>query len=166
MCRHRFEHRAASYPKWRIADRGSVAYVGVRPETLGIADDDVYRPRRIRFRPDHPRHGRKRGSTRCQMQKLATGKFHDEPPNSVLELTSHSGLMPASFTTLPHFAVSPAMCFPKSAGESASTVPPKSASRAFILGSARAALISLLSLSTIAMGVFLGAPKPPQKLAS
>ena len=38
--------------------------------------------------------------------------------------------------------------------------PPRSASRAFILGSARAALISLLSLSTISAGVFFGAPTP------
>jgi hypothetical protein len=50
--------------------------------------------------------------------------------------------------------------------EPGSTVPPKSASRAFILGSARPALISLLSLSTISAGVFLGAPTPHQLLAS
>ena len=43
---------------------------------------------------------------------------------------------------------------------------PKSASRAFILGSARAALISLLSLSMISVGVLLGAPIPYQPLAS
>ena len=34
------------------------------------------------------------------------------------------------------------------------------------LGSERAALISLLSLSTISAGVFFGAPMPVQKLAS
>src|SRR6516164_6314260 len=45
-------------------------------------------------------------------------------------------------------------------------VAPNSASRAFILGSARAALISLLSLSTISTGVFFGAPTPGQKLDS
>jgi hypothetical protein len=61
----------------------------------------------------------------------------------------HSGLRPANFTTLPHFAVSSAMSFPKSAGEPASNVPPRSASRALILGSASPALISLLSLSMI-----------------
>src|SRR5262245_38957091 len=59
----------------------------------------------------------------------------------------HSALMPVNLITLPHFSVSSAMSLPKSAGESASTSPPKSASRAFILGSARAALISLLSFS-------------------
>src|SRR5262245_28782957 len=78
----------------------------------------------------------------------------------------HSGLMPADLITLPHFSVSSAMSLPKSAGESASTSPPRSASRVFSLGSARAALISLLSLSMIAEGVFLGAPTPNQPLAS
>src|SRR5262245_41656366 len=72
----------------------------------------------------------------------------------------HSALMLAARITLPHFSVSSAMSLPKSAGESASTSPPRSASRAFILGSASAALISLLSLSTISVAVFLGAPRP------
>ena len=78
----------------------------------------------------------------------------------------HSGLRLAVRMTLPHFSVSSAMSFPKSAGEPPSTVPPKSASRALIFGSARAALISLLSLSTISAGVFPGAPMPYQALAS
>src|ERR1700730_10370360 len=81
-------------------------------------------------------------------------------------LPDHSGFMPANWTTLPHFSVSSEMSLPKSAGEPPSTVPPRSASRALILGSARAALISLFSLSTIWTGVLLGAPNPPQKLAS
>ena len=68
-----------------------------------------------------------------------------------------------TWITLAHFSVSSAMSLPKSAGEPASTVPPRSASRALILGSARAALISLLSLSTISAGVFLGAPMPNQR---
>src|ERR1700686_3729680 len=78
----------------------------------------------------------------------------------------HSGLMPAVLITLAHFSVSSAMSLPKSAGELESTVPPKAASRAFILGSAMTALISLFSLSMIAAGVFLGAPTPCQLLAS
>src|SRR5262245_42404521 len=65
-----------------------------------------------------------------------------------------------------YFSVSSVMSFPKSAGESASTSPPTSASRAFSLGSASAALISLLSLSTISAGVFRGAPRPYTVLAS
>src|SRR5215813_9994596 len=56
----------------------------------------------------------------------------------------HSALMPANLSTLAHFSVSSAMCFPKSAGEPASTVAPRLAKRALMLGSARAALISLL----------------------
>jgi hypothetical protein len=68
--------------------------------------------------------------------------------------------------TLPHFSVSSAMCLPKSAGEPPNGVAPRSASRACILGSDRAALISLLRVSITSAGVLLGAQKPPQKLAS
>jgi hypothetical protein len=50
-----------------------------------------------------------------------------------------SALAPENLTTLAHFSVSSAMSFPKSAGEPKSGVPPRSASLAFILGSARAA---------------------------
>jgi hypothetical protein len=49
---------------------------------------------------------------------------------------------------------------PKSTGEPAITAPPMSASRALILGSARAAFISILNSSTISAGVFLGALMP------
>src|SRR4029077_9323167 len=78
----------------------------------------------------------------------------------------YCGLILAARVTLPHFSVSSVMSLPKSAGESASAVPPRPATRAFILGSARAALISLLSLSTISVGVFLGVPMPNHPLAS
>src|SRR5215470_17539600 len=70
------------------------------------------------------------------------------------------GLMRADLITLPHFSVSSAISFPNSAGEPGSAVPPRSARRAFILGAARPALISLLSFSMISAGVFFGAPKP------
>src|SRR5437016_1160563 len=66
-----------------------------------------------------------------------------------------SGFAPENLTTFAHFSVSSAMSFPKSAGEPANTVAPMSTIRAFILGSAKPALISLLSLSTISVGVFL-----------
>ena len=46
------------------------------------ADDDAHRPRRIGLRPRDARHGRQRGSARCQMQKLSAGKFHGDPPIS------------------------------------------------------------------------------------
>src|SRR5215510_11887951 len=78
----------------------------------------------------------------------------------------HCGLMLAIRITLAHFSVSSAMSFPKSADEPAITVPPRSASRAFIFGSVRAALISVLSLPMISAGVFFGAPMPAHALAS
>src|SRR5262249_38142808 len=43
---------------------------------------------------------------------------------------NHSGLMPANLTTLAHFSVSAATKLPKSEGEPAITVPPRSANRA------------------------------------
>src|SRR6516225_4380916 len=70
----------------------------------------------------------------------------------------HSALMLAARITLPHFSVSSAINFPKSVGVIGIGEPPRSASRALILGSARAALISA--------GVFLGAPRPNHPLAS
>jgi len=54
----------------------------------------------------------------------------------------------------------------KVGGDSASASPPRSASRAFSLGSARPALISLLSFSTISYGVAFGVQTPYQVLAS
>src|SRR5262249_11833661 len=75
-----------------------------------------------------------------------------------------SALMLRARMSLPHFSVSSAMSLPKSVGEYASTSPPRSASRPFNLGSARPALISLLSLSTIPAGGFLRLPRPDQAL--
>src|SRR5262249_7635920 len=57
---------------------------------------------------------------------------------------AYSALMLAVRITLPHFSVSPVITLPKSAGEPVSAMPPISASRALILGSARPALISRL----------------------
>src|SRR5262249_50747421 len=85
---------------------------------------------------------------------------------SLNDATLHSALMFAARITLAHFSVSSEMSFPKSAGEPKSGVPPKSASRPFILGSARAALISLLSLPMTSAGVPVGTPTPYQVLAS
>ena len=58
------------------------------------------------------------------------------------------------------------MSLPNSTGVIGIPMPPSLASRALTLGSARPALISLLSFSTISAGVFLGAPTPNQLLAS
>ena len=51
---------------------------GVGRATGGVPDQNAYRLARIVVRRRDPREGRKRGSTRCQMQKKATRKFHDE----------------------------------------------------------------------------------------
>src|SRR5262249_10899473 len=69
---------------------------------------------------------------------------------SVMEY--QSGFAPENLTTLPHFSVSSAISLPKSPADPASGVPPRSASRAFIRGLARAVLISLLSRSMISGG--------------
>src|SRR5262245_16189618 len=82
------------------------------------------------------------------------------------ELPRHSGLMLAARITVAHFSVSSAMSFLKSAGEPGRTVPPRLASRDFILGSARPVLISSLSFSMISADVVFGAPTPYQVLAS
>src|SRR5438132_12595180 len=65
--------------------------------------------------------------------------------------------MPTNLITLPHFSDSSAMSLPKPTSEPASAAASKSARRALIWGSARAAFISSFSLSTISGGVFLGA---------
>src|SRR5262249_8627199 len=77
-----------------------------------------------------------------------------------------SALMLRARMPLPHFSLSSAMSLPKSAGEPTNAVPPSSASRALILGSARPALMASLSLSIICDGVFFGAPTPNHWLAS
>src|SRR5262249_11980713 len=69
--------------------------------------------------------------------------------------------MPANLMTLAHFSVSAAMSLPKSAGELGCGSLPNAAYRDFKLASARAELISVLSLSTILAGVPFGAPIPP-----
>src|SRR5262245_19713949 len=78
----------------------------------------------------------------------------------------HSALMPANLTTLRHLSISSAINFPKSAGEPANIAAPRSVRRFFMLESTRAALISLLSFSTISVGVALGTAIPYQPLAS
>jgi hypothetical protein len=77
-------------------------------------------------------------------------------------LLRQSALMLAARITLPHFSVSSAISLPKLAGEPGSAATPNSVSRAFILGSARAALISLLSLSTLRRRVFRRADAGPE----
>src|SRR5262249_20348535 len=86
-----------------------------------VSHDQADRPRRIGLRPRHARDDWQRGGARGQIQKISAGKFHDE--------TLHSALILAARTTLPHFSVSSAMNFPKSAGEPANTAHPRSVRR-------------------------------------
>jgi hypothetical protein len=76
----------------------------------------------------------------------------------------HSGLMLAARITLFIGFVVDELC--EIGGRAAKPGAAQSASRVLILGSERAALISLLSLSTISAGVFLGAPMLYQAFAS
>src|ERR1700730_7198496 len=88
---------------------------------------------------------------RARRDRVAAGQFALAPENSI---------------TFAHFSVSSAMIFANSAGEPMIGGPPSSANRAWIAGSAKAVLISRLSLSTISGGVPLRAHKPFQELAS
>src|SRR5215831_1700366 len=81
-------------------------------------------------------------------------------------LPHQSALMFAARITLPHFSISSAMSLPQSLGEPARGSLPMAANRALMLGSARIVLISLLSLSTTAAGVPLGAPTPSHPLTA
>src|SRR5205807_6680471 len=95
-----------------------------------------------------PRHYPSRRRSAIEGEGRRTEFMEDLPG-----LPDQSALTPANFTTLPHFSVSSTMSLPKSLGEPVSAMPPRSASRAFILGSATPASISLLSLSMISTGV-------------
>src|SRR5262249_4317228 len=99
----------------------------------------------------------------CARDDPATRRGDGERRNGV---APQSILIPANLTTSPHLTASLVMCLRKSAGELAKTVAPKSTIRFRIVGSARAALISLLSRSTISTRVFAGAPRPTQPFTS
>src|SRR5262245_19236178 len=90
----------------------------------------------------------------------------EEPCLGDRRLAVYSGFRLAALTTLLHFSVCSARCFPNSEGEATNGLDPSSASRAFSFASARPALISLFSLSTISALVLLGAQTPYQALAS
>src|SRR4051812_25408062 len=78
----------------------------------------------------------------------------------------YSALAPENLITLAHLAVSSAMIFPKSPGGAMIGGPPSSTIRDLIFGSAIAVLISRLSFPMISGGVFFGAVRPFQELAS
>src|SRR5262249_17597236 len=121
------------------------------------------------FREDHEQTARANSRMRScfNLLRLTICQFNTTGCNNLccLARTHHSAFTPENLTTLAHFAVSSTMSLAKSAGEPASVMPPRSASRAFKLGSARQASISVLSLLTISVGVFLGAPTRNQALA-
>jgi hypothetical protein len=48
----------------------------IQSTSRGEVHNDAHWPRRVRLRPGKARDGRKRGSTRCQMQNISAGKFH------------------------------------------------------------------------------------------
>src|SRR5262249_30549784 len=79
---------------------------------------------------------------------------------------AQSTLMLAARISVLQVSVYSTTSLANSAGELAHTVLPTSASRAFILGSAGAALVSLFSLAMISAGVSLGAPSPHHAVAS
>src|SRR5262249_50295952 len=120
-------------------------------------------------RPDH-----RRAPDQCDELAPVRPRVHSITSSAVIRGTkrygtpawAYSGLIPVNFTTLPHFSVSSAIIFPKSAGDIGAGTTPSSLKRAFILGSASPALISLFSLSTISAGVLFGAPMPHQTVAS
>src|ERR1044071_3655857 len=68
-------------------------------------------------------------------------------------LLRQPGLISAARITFAHFSVSVARKRPNSAGAIGIGTPPRSRMRALILGSARAAVTPLLSLSTMSRGV-------------
>src|SRR6266571_2791022 len=82
------------------------------------------------------------------------------------ERTDHSTLAPEATTTFAHFAVSAAMTLPKSAGVPLIGLPPSSARRASIAGSASARFTSALTFPMISAGVPLGMPMPNHAVAS
>src|ERR1700730_13669346 len=88
--------------------------------------------------------------------------FPKESPESGVQLT----LAPENLTTLAHFSVSSTTNLANWAGVIDIGSAPRSASRAFNLGFTRAALISLLSFSTISLGAFFGTPTPAQNTDS
>ena len=98
------------------------------------------------------------GNSRCGYQPLVVVRGTGVCP--LPASSGHCGLMPANLITLAHFSVSSAMNLVNSPGEVENDMAPRSASRALILGSMRAALTSLLRRSTISAGVALGAAKP------
>src|SRR5215470_1759323 len=140
--------RGPKLPTLAVKQVGSyLRYSGRSADVVATAALDPIRSRSVKTR---------RGAARCR--NLAD--------RNVMEYRGHSSLTLAARITLAHFSVSSAMSLPKPAGENVSGVLPKSANCAFILGSARPALISRLRLSMTSAGVPFGTPAPYHALIS
>jgi hypothetical protein len=83
-------------------------------------------------------------------------------PRGQLPYIVDDGEIFANLITFAHRSVSSAMSLRNSAGDIIRTGLPRFSSRPLIFGSASAALTSRLSRSTIAVGVWAGAPIPDQ----
>src|SRR5262249_36777814 len=121
----------------------------------------------VRFTPQS---GHRERASKCPLRarsRHSQCSTRHSPNETLWNVRLHqSALAPENLITSAHFSVSVAMNLAKSEDEPGNTAAPRSANRAFSFGSARPALISLLSLSTISAGVSLGAPMPCSALAS
>src|SRR5260370_39641288 len=97
---------------------------------------------------------------------MSKGRRYGRRCHRESRVQDYSALLLAARITLAHFSVSSAMSLPTSAGESAHSPPPSFARCVLILGPARPPLLPLVSLSTISVGAFFGAPLPSQRLSA
>jgi len=108
------------------------------------------------------------------MESLAHSRARDEGVVSALIVIKYRHvaddadsilILPARIT-LAHLSVSSTIYLSNSPGVIGLGMLPRSAKRTLIFGSAKAALISLLSFSTMTAGIAFGAPMPCQVFAS
>src|SRR5919204_5753148 len=98
-----------------------------------------------------------------QLGRSSEPRLHGStPPFRAPDPPPYSGLIFANLITFAHRSVSSTMSLRNSAGDIIRTGLPRFSSRPLIFGSARAALTSRLSRSTISPGVWAGAPIPDQ----
>src|SRR5262245_52432593 len=170
----RISHGRDAFPRMRIRKlRARQPNTSAKIQVRLAAESDARLPQRGQTRSSGDvgldvRTSRKRSQRNIGERQKAQQQPANAPNGIVTKCPErdYSGLMFANLITLAHFSVSSAISFPKFAGGPGSTVPPRAANRAFAPGSARIALISLLSRSMISGGVALGALMPKKALAS